>query len=160
MLTRPFARSAVTDKRRSVITFKGNRAPGTGGAAAALTRLTGRDRQGTSRTKSGARSHSCVHSRPAHARKNTRGFSRSLRHPEQMPRAALTSGYTCLLRCPASSLERGSALRLSEDSHLSSFLQTGHLLAWTLSKPRPFLFCPQGLKTSIYLQIKGLNRIR
>lgn len=136
MLTPSFARSAVTDKRRSVIIFKGKRAPGTGGATAALTRLTGRGRLGTSRTKSGARSCSCVRARPAH----TRGFSRSLRHPEQMPRAALTSGYTCLLRCSASSLERGSALRLSEDSHLSPFLQTGHLLAWTLSKPRPFLF--------------------
>lgn len=32
MLTRPIARSAVTDKRRSVIIFKGKRAPGTGGA--------------------------------------------------------------------------------------------------------------------------------
>lgn len=81
-------------------------------------------------------------------------------NPEQMPRAALTSGYTCLLRCSASSLERGSALRLSQDSHLSPFLQTGHLLAWTLSKPRPFLFCPQGLKTSIYLQIKGFSSIK
>lgn len=38
--------------------------------------------------------------------KNRRGFSSSLRHPEQMPLAALTSGYTCLLRCSASSLER------------------------------------------------------
>lgn len=152
MLTQPVARSAVTDKRRSVIIFKGKRAPGTGGAKAG--------RQGTSRTKSGARIRSCVHSRPAHALKNAPGFSGSPRHPEQMPRAALTSGYTCLLRGSASSLERGSALRLGEDSHLSPFLQTEHLLAWTLSQPRPSLFCPQGLKTSIYLPIKGFNRIK
>lgn len=151
MLTLSFARSAVTDKRRSVIIFKGNGALGTGGATSALTHLTKRDRRGTSWAKSGTRSHSCVHSRPACMRKNTRGCPRSLQHPEQMPRAVLTAGYTCLVRCSVSSLERGSALRLRKDSHLSPFLQTRHLLVRILYKPRPFLFCPHGLKTSIYL---------
>lgn len=160
MLTLSFARSAVTDKRRSVIIFKGNRALGTGGATSALTHLTKRDRRGTSWAKSGTRSHSCVHSRPACMRKNTQGCPRSLRHLEQMPRAVLTAGYTCLVRCSVSSLERGSALRLTKDSHLSPFLQTGHLLVWILYKPRPFLFYPHGLKTYIYLQAEGFNSIK
>lgn len=117
MLTPPFARSAVTDKRRSVMIFKGKRAPGTGGATAALTRLTGRDRQGTSRAKSGARSRSCVHPRPAHARKNTRGFSRSLRQPRTdaascaYVRLHLPAALLCLLS--------GARLRIKTQSRQS-----------------------------------------